>query len=323
MYRVLVTVPDFGKYSDALQILEKEKCEVVRKTSPLKEKDLLRLMKDMDAIIAAGDELTAKVIESANKLKVIARRGVGVDTVDVEAATKKGIPVAISPSDNAVADLTFGLLLCLARRICETNTCTKAGKWKQPLATEVSRKTLGLVGAGRIGQAVIRRATGFEMPVLAYDIRQNEIISQRLGFEYTSLERVLSEADFVTLHLPLDKKSEALIGKDEIALMKPSAYIINTSRAQIIDECALYDALKEKRIAGAALDVYAKVPPPKDLPFFKLDNVITTPWIAYNTLENIRNMNLTCVENVLRVLRGQKPLYAVNLPDSSQKESST
>ncbi len=215
------------------------------------------------------------------------------------------------------------MLLCLARRICETNTLTKSGRWEKPLATEVWRKTLGLVGAGRIGQAVIRRASGFEMRVLAHDIQENERISERLGFEYTSLEGVLSEADFVTLHLPLNEKSEGLIGKDEIALMKPSAYIINTSRAQIIDECALYEALKKKRIAGAALDVYAKVPPPKDLSFFQLDNVITTPWIAYNTRENIRNMNLTCVENVLRVFRGQKPLYAVNLPDSWQDESST
>jgi len=113
---------------------------------------------------------------------------------------------------------------------------------------------------------------------------------------------VLSEANFVTLHLPLNEKSEALVGKDEIALMKPSAYIINTSRAQVIDECALYEALEEERIAGAALDVYAKASPPKDLPFFKLDNVITTPWIACNTGENTGNMNLICVENVLRGL---------------------
>lgn len=314
-YKVLVTLPWIEKHSNALQILEKEGCEVVRSPYPacVKEKDLLKITKNVDAIIAGGDEFTARVIEAADKLKVIARYGVGVDKVDVEAATRKKITVAIAPNQNAVADLTFGLLLCLARRICEANTFTKSGGWGEFFGTDVWQKTLGVIGAGRVGQAVIKRAKGFDMRVSVYDIYRDEKLSACLGFEYTSLERVLREADFLTLHLSLNEKTWGLIGKDELVLMKPSAYLINTARAQIVDEDALYKALKEKRIAGAALDVYSQVPPPKDFPFFALDNVITTPWIASATAETRRSMELTCVENILRVFRGEKPLYAVNL----------
>lgn len=315
MYKVLVCEPDVGKFSNALQILEKEGCKVVRcpYSPPVKEEDLLKIIKGVDVIIAGGDELTTRVIEAADRLKVIARHGVGYDKVDVEATTRKKIPVTIAPNQNAVADLAFGLLHCLARRICEANILTKSGEWGQFVGTEVWQKTLGVIGAGRIGQAVIKRAKGFEMTVLAYDIRQDEKIAQSLGFEYTSLERVLGEADFLTLHLPLNEKTRGLIGKEELALMKPSAYLINTARGQIVDEEALYEALKEKKIAGAAIDIYSQAPPPKDFPFFALDNVITTPWMGAHTQESLRNMGLTCAENILRVLRGERPLYAVNV----------
>jgi len=318
MYKVLLLEPQtVGRFSNATEILEKEGYRVVKSPypSPAKEKDLLKVIKDIDAIIAGGDELTAKVIESANKLKVITRYGTGVDTVDLEAASRKGVVVTVAPNQNAVADLTFGLMLCLARRICEANKLVKSGGWESPfVGVEVWQKTLGVVGAGRIGQAVIKRARGFDMRVLAYDIYQNEKLANQLGFEYVPLETLLRQADFVTLHVPLTDKTRGLIGDKEIRLMKPSAYLINIARGGLVDEQSLYLALKEKRLAGAALDVHAQEPPSPDSSLLKLDNVITTPHMGSYTKESMRSMALVCAENIIRVLRGRKPLYALNFP---------
>ena len=316
MYKVLIGEPSVGNYSNALDILKKEGCEVIKPEPAvpyIKEKDLLKMIKGVDAIITGGDEITARVIEAADKLKVIAKHGVGVDKIDIEAAARKNIAIALAPCSNAVADLTFGLIICLARRIIEMNALVKSGGWEHPLGVEVSGKSLGLVGVGRIGQAVITRAKGFEMRVLGYDTHQDNKLAERLGFKYTSLDEVLRKADFLSLHTPLTEETRGLISKEKLGLMKPTVYIINTARAQIIDEEALYEALKEKKIAGYAVDVYTQAPPAKDAPFFELDNVITTPWAASETWETVRDMELTCVENILRVFRGEKPVYPLNV----------
>ena len=316
MYKVLVTVPQMGKFSNALEILEDEGCEVVRGPYPswIKEKDMLSIIKGIDAMIAGGDELTARVIDAADRLKIIARYGVGYDKVDVKAAVRKKIVVAITPNQNAVADHAFGLMLCLARRICESSALARSGGWKQFIGTDVWQKTLGVVGTGRIGRALIKRARGFEMKVLAYDIFKDDDCARELGFTYTSLDKLLQESDFVSLHCPLTDTTQGLLSKEKLALMKPSAYLINTARAQIVDEEALAEVLEQKRLAGAALDAYAQVPPPDDFPFFKMDNVITTTWIGACTWEAEHQMALTCVENIVRVLKGKEPLYALDLP---------
>ena len=319
MYRVLILEPSIEKYG-VLEILKKEGFEIVKSPypTPVKEKDLLKIIKGVDAVIAGNDELTANVLEAADRLKVIARYGAGYEAVDLEAAAREKIVVALAPNQEAVADFTFGLLLCLARRICEANALTKSypksGEWEKLSGTEVWGKTLGVIGVGRIGQTVIKRARGFEMRILAYDVHQDDRIAQGFGFEYTTLERVLQESDFVTLHCALNDTTRGLLNKDRLALMKPSAYLINTARAPVVDEEALYEALKNKRIAGAAIDPYAQMPPPRDFPLFLLDNVITTPWIASNTPETQRSGALTCVQNILAVFKGKKPLYVVDLP---------
>ena len=318
MYRVLVTSHEVMKeYPEAFRLLEREGCELVKSPSPppVKEKDLLEIIGDFDAIITGGDEVTAQVIEAADKLKVIAKCGVGVEKIDINAATSRKIPVAIAPNQNAVADLTFALMLCLARRICEANALVRSGGWRKIVGTELWQATLGVVGAGRIGQAVIKRARGFDMKVLVYDVCRDEQTARALEFEYMSLEGVLRESDFVTLHCPLNDTTRGLLSKKRLALMKPSAYLINTARAQIVDEEALCKALRDRRIAGAALDVYSEVPPPKNSPFFALDNVITTPWIGSDTRKTMNNVCLITAKNILRVLRGQRPLYVV--PESS------
>ena len=318
MYKVLITsLEEVGRFSDVFSILKKEGCEVVKSPySHLKEKDLLKAIQDIDAVLAGADEFTARVIQAANKLKVISRYGAGVDKIDVEAATKKGIVVTYTPNQNAVADLAVGLMLCLARRICEANAMVIAGEWKRVTGVNVWQKTLGVIGAGRIGQAVIKRVKGFEMEVLVYDVYKDEKVAEELDFEYTSLDRLLKESDFVTIHVSLNNTTKGLIGEKEIELMKSSAYLINTARGGIVDEGALYTALKERKLAGVALDAHMKEPPSKENPLLKLDNVIATPHIGAHSQETLKNMDLVAAENILRVLKGESPLYALNFPFS-------
>ena len=279
----------------------------------VKEEDLVKMIPGVDAIITGGDELTARVIEAADKLKVIAKHGVGVDKIDLDAAAKKNIVVALAPCSNAVADLSFGLMICLARSIIPMNTLVISGGWEHGPGVEVSGKTLGLVGVGRIGQVMAKRAKGFDMKVLGYDAREDADAAKKLGFEYVSLEDVLREADFLSVHTPLTEKTRHLISREKLNLMKPTSYIINTARAQVIDEDALYKALKEKRIAGYGVDVYSQVPPPKGAPLYQLDNVITTPWVGAEALETLKFIELTCAENILRVLKGEEALYPLNI----------
>ena len=318
--RVLVAEPSVGTYSNALEILRQEGCDIIKPESAqpyLREEMLLRMIKGVDAIITGGDEITSKVLEAADRLKIIAKHGVGVDNIDLEAAAKKNIVIALAPCSNAVADLTFGFIICLARRIIQMNTLVKSGGWGHSPGAEVWGKTLGLVGVGRIGQAVAKRAKGFEMRVLDYDARRDEQLAERLGVEYAPLDRVVQEADFLSLHVTLSEETRGLIGKDQLRLMKPTAYIINTARAEIVDEEALHEALERGRIAGYAVDVYSRVPPPRDSPLLRLDNVITTPWAAAVTYETLREIELTCAENILRVLKGESPLYPLNVSVSS------
>ena len=317
MFKVLVTpLEQVGKYSDIFSILKEGQCQVVKSPypHPVEEGDLLQLIQGMDVILVGNDELTAKVIEGADSLKVISKYGAGVNNIDVEAATRKGIVVTYAPNQHAVADLAFGMMLCLARRICKADALVKAGEGKELVGTgtDVWRKTLGVIGTGRIGQAVIKRARGFEMNVLAYDVQRNENSAEELGYEYVSLDYLLSTADFVTIHVPLTAATLGLIGQREIGLMKPTSYLINTARGGIVDEGALYVALKEKRLAGAGLDVYEQEPLPPDSAILELDNVVTTPHMGADTEECLRNMDLVAAENILLVLRGQPPLYSLN-----------
>jgi D-3-phosphoglycerate dehydrogenase len=213
-------------------------------------------------------------------------------------------------------------MLCLARRICEGYTIAKSGGWAKLPGTDVWQKTLGIIGTGRIGQAVIKRSKGFDMKILAYDVFQEHKVARDLGFEYTSLERVLTDSDFVSLHCSLNPTTRGLLSKNRIALMKPTAYFINTARAEIVDEEALYDALRNRRIAGAAISVYSKVPPPKDFPLSQLGNVVVTPWIAAQSKESWESTAFTTVQNILRVFKGEKPLYAVNTAGQNNVEDS-
>lgn len=282
-----------------------------------KEK-LLGIIGDYDGVIIAVPPFDREVIEKARKLKVISRRGVGYDNVDVEAANERGIYVTITPANAVtVADMTFALLLSSARMIPQAHFFVKNRMWKESsdrdayIGIDVHGKTLGIIGLGRIGALVAKRGKGFEMRLLYFDVVRKEGLEKELNVEYLPFERLLSESDFVTLHVPLSEETRGLIGEEELRIMKETAILINTSRGPIVDEEALYKALKEGWIAGAGLDVFENEPIETDSPLLTLDNVIFTPHIAGTTRECRRRCSRLAVENTIRVLRGEKPLYPV------------
>jgi D-3-phosphoglycerate dehydrogenase len=307
-YRILITSTSFGKTDPLpLQNLQAHGCEVIENPygRPLKEDELISLLADVDGVIAGLDEFTQKAIQSAKRLKVISRYGVGMDNIDLEAARAKKIRVTSTPGANtqAVADLTIALMLAVARKITRADISTRQGKWERFYGHSLYRKTLGILGLGRVGQAVFRRSAGFEMKALAYDPWQKELIEKTDGIKYADLQDLLSYSDFVTLHLALSEKTHHLIGEKELSLMRPTAYLINTARGSLINEEALYQALKNKVIAGAALDTFTDEPP-RASPLLTLENVVVTPHIGSYTYEATLEMGLAAVENLISSLEG-------------------
>ncbi|HLI28533.1 MAG TPA: phosphoglycerate dehydrogenase [Chloroflexota bacterium] len=268
-------------------------------------------------VVRSETKVTREVIEAGRNLRVIGRAGVGVDNIDVEAATRRGVVVVNAPAGNtiAVAEHTLGLLLALARSIPQAAAALRRGEWQRSkyLGHEIRGKILGIIGLGRIGRAVARRAQGFEMRTIAYDPYVGAEQARRLGVELVELPALLRTADFVSIHTPATAQTQGLLGAAELALMKPTAYLINCARGGIVDEAALTDALRSGRLAGAALDVFSREPP-GDLPLLQLDNVVATPHLAASTHEAQVSVALEVAEQVVAVLNGQPALYAVNAP---------
>ncbi|MBP1720244.1 MAG: Glyoxylate reductase [Deltaproteobacteria bacterium] len=305
-YRVLVTSTSFNKVDP----LPRERliqfgCEIVENPfgRPLKEEELIPLLKDIDGIVAGLDEYSRKAILSTNRLKVISRYGVGVDNIDLEAAKERGILVVNTPEVNtqAVADLTFGLILAVCRKIPKAHFSTQKGNWGRLIGRGVYKKSLGIIGLGRIGKAVAERARGFSMEILAYDIKIERAPGETLGIRYVPLDELLAEGDFITLHCDLNPGSKGIIGAEELSLMKKTAYLINTARGGLIDENALFEALRAGKIAGAALDAFQDEPPVNS-PLLTLDNIITTPHIGSYTHEALLEMGLIAVDNLIHNL---------------------
>jgi D-3-phosphoglycerate dehydrogenase len=286
-------------------------CEIIENPygRPLKEDELIPLLVDVDGVIAGLDEFGEKVLKSSNRLKVISRYGVGIDNIDIEAAKRLGIFVINTPDVNtqAVADLTFGLILSVSRKIPQSHQSTRKGRWERFIGREVYGKRLGIIGLGRIGKAVANRAKGFEMEIIAYDVQRDESFAETLEIKFLPLDDLLMEADFVTLHCGLNPQTKGLIGPRELGLIKETAYLINTARGELVDERALYEALKEGKIAGAGLDVYEQEPP-FESPLLSLENVVTTGHIAAYTDETIKEMALASVKNLLSALEALKSI---------------
>ena len=279
---------------------------------------LLEEIGEYDALVVRSrTKVTAAVIEAANNLKVIGRAGVGVDNIDLEKATEKGIVVLNAPEGNTIsaAEHSIALLTSLARNIAQASCSLKKGEWKRSEYTgvELTGKVLGIIGVGRIGGEVARRARGMRMKIIGYDPYLSAEQAEKIHIEMVPLEELLARADFITLHLPLSSSTRHLIGAEEIALMKPDARIINCARGGLIDEEALCTALREGKIAGAAIDVFEKEPP-VGCGLLELDNVIVTPHLGASTREAQTNVALQVAEQVVKALQGEPIVSAVNLP---------
>lgn len=278
------------------------------------EDEMISILRGIDGVIASSDPFTARVLNAADQLKVICREGVGYDAIDVDAATARGIVVSNTPGGNhhAVAEYAFALLLTCSRKIVQNLAEVRENRWTRHMGVDLAGKTLGIVGLGTIGKEVAQRARAFEMRVLAYDLKQDNDYAKEHQLAYVPLEQLLQESDFVTLHVFLSSQSRHMINAERLALMKPTAYLINASRGAVVDTEALIEALKEKRLAGAALDTFEQEPLPEDSPLRQFENVYLLPHAAGATTDAHDAMGMKAAENVMRVVRGEPPIDIVN-----------
>lgn len=314
-YKVLVTPRSFRSTpGEHWQRLKEAGVEVIESPSnkPLREKEIIKMVKDVDGMIVGLDEVTRHVIEQAKSLRIIAKYGAGLDNIDLETASKLGITVTYTPGVNApsVADLALGLILALARHIVIHHTKLTEGALDRRRGREISGKTLGIIGLGGIGKEVVKRALGFDMRILAHDPYPDEDFIKDHGVELCTLERVLVESDVVSLHCPLTYETEGIIGREELKLMKEDAFLINTARKDLVDEDALYKTLRDGKIKGAAFDTFETDADLKS-PLLELENFIGSPHAGAATYESIQRMADMAAREVIRALEGKDPLYPV------------
>ena len=293
-------------------------CAEVDIKTGLKPAELTAIIGNYEALIVRSQtQVTAEVIAAGEKLQVIARAGVGVDNIDLDEATRRGIVVVNAPTGNTVsaAEHTIALMLALARHVPQANALLKAGVWARSnfMGIEVKNKTLGIIGLGNVGSEVARRARGLEMRIIAHDPFIAAELANSLRVELVPMKQLLEESDFITLHLPLTESTKGMIGTKELALVKPTVRIINCARGQLIDEEALAEAIDEKRVGGAAIDVFAEEPTTESV-LFEKENVIVTPHLAASTVEAQATAARDAAEQVVDVLSGQPAAYAVNIP---------
>jgi glyoxylate reductase len=286
-----------------------------REDTPVPRDILLQKSKKAFALLTMlSDKVNEELLEKADSLKVVANLAVGYDNIDLEAAKQKGVAVCNTPDvlTDTTADLTFALLMTAARRIVEADRYIKEGQWESwsPLllaGTDIHHKTIGIVGMGNIGEAVAKRAKGFDMEILYHNRSRKPHAEKALGAVYASLDELLTQSDFVVVLAPLTPETEGLFQKEQFRAMKKSAFFINAARGPIVDEEALTEALKTGEIAGAGLDVFVKEPIDSDHPLLSLDNVVALPHIASSSTETRLGMMNLCVENIHAVLKGDKP----------------
>lgn len=312
-YRILVTARSFGKVPGAHHdYLAQNGCAADLRAGPhpLTAAELAALIPGYDGAILGLDHCDASVIARADRLRVISRYGSGVDQVDLSAARDRGIAVTNTPGANriAVAELAIGLMFALARNIPATTTAARAGEWKRGAGIELTGRTIGIVGLGQIGQEVARRAHALGMTVVGYDPFITDLPAT---IRRADLPDVLRAADFVSLHSAATPETENLINAERLALMKPTAYLINTARGSLVDENALLAALQSGKLAGAAADAL-RADPPTGSPLLGLENFLYTPHIGATTQESVERMALMAAQNAVAVLRGEPCPFIVN-----------
>jgi len=325
MFKVLVSDPiaqeGIARLKAAAEISSPITVEV--KTG-LTKAELLKIIPDYDALVVRSEtKVTAEVFKAASKLKVVARAGVGVDNIDVEAATESGVIVVNTPSGNTIAAMeqAFLLMLATARKLTLANNSLKAGKWerKQFIGVELFGKTLGIIGLGRIGTEIARRAIAFGMTPVAYDPFVSASYGEKFGIQMLTLDEIYQRADFITVHSPMLPETYHMINAEAFEKMKTGVRIINAARGGIIDEAALLAALQNGKVAAAGLDVFEQEPPPPDYPLLHLDNVVVTPHLGASSEEAQIKVAIDAADSVVAALNGELVPNAVNLPGLSRE----
>ncbi|RYH04063.1 phosphoglycerate dehydrogenase [Salipiger sp. IMCC34102] len=310
----------------AVQIFRDRGIDVTFEPKLGKDKDkLLEMIPQFDGLaIRSATKATEKLIEAAGNLKVIGRAGIGVDNVDIPAASRKGIIVMNTPFGNSIttAEHAISLMMAVARQIPEANASTHAGKWEKSrfMGVELTGKTLGVVGAGNIGSIVIDRAKGLKMKVVAYDPFLSEERATEIGVEKLEFDALLERSDFITFHVPLTDQTRNILSKEAIAKLKPGVRIVNCARGGLVDEAALAEAIKDGRVAGAAFDVFAEEPATNS-PLFNLKNVVVTPHLGAATTEAQENVALQVAEQMSDYLLTGAVTNAINMPSITAEES--
>ena len=303
MKKVFVFPSSFGKFSDEPErILREAGLEVTKFfKAGMTEDEVIEKLQGYDAVILGIEPMTARVMEACPQLKIVSRYGVGMDNVDQEAARRLGIRTFNTPGANsdAVADYTFGMMLDLARSISVTDRDLKAGQVKKHLGYPVYGRTLGIIGLGAIGKGMARRALGFGMKVMAYDVFWDEAFAKEHGVQRAELEEIYKEADFITLHCGLNEQTRSMIGAEQLRMMKSSAFLINNARGGLVDEAALNEALRSGEIAGAGIDAFVTEPPISS-PLLELEQVIAAPHVAGSSMDSINNMGIFSARNVVK-----------------------
>ena len=311
------------------RILPEQGLEIVRQAAEVKvwedelpppREVLLRKVAEIDGLLCLlTDKIDAEIMEAGKHLRVISNYAVGYDNIDIPAATARKLLVTNTPGvlTETTADLAFSLLMAAARNIVAGDRYTRAGRWKTwgpmlYLGYDIHHATLGLIGFGRIGAEMAKRGKGFEMRVLYYDPTRREDLEQHLGVEYADLETLLRESDFVSLHTPLTEQTRHLIGAEQLRMMKPTSILINSARGPIVDQQALYEALRDKVIAGAGLDVFEVEPIAPDDPLLTLENVTVVPHIGSGSFATRTKMAVMAAENLVAGLAGKRPAHPVN-----------
>ena len=317
-WKVLITARTLDEVGQsAVQLLRKAGCELVipPKYGPLPAETLQPLLEGNDAVLASMDKFTGDVLRSAaaRQVKIISRWGVGYDAIDVPAATEQGVVIGYTPGllNETVADFAFALLLGIARRIHIGHMTMAEGRWQAAWGHDVHGKTLGIIGCGRIGLAMARRAAGFNMRVLGYDVLCPPE-APGCGVKLVTLDELLGESDFVSIHAALNSQNRGLIGEKQLRRMKPTGYVINTARGALLDEAALLRALTEKWIAGAAIDAFTVEPLPADHPLRSAPNLLLTPHFASFARETGERVSLASAQAIVELMQGRKPQWVVN-----------
>jgi D-3-phosphoglycerate dehydrogenase len=318
---IFVSSSEFGVNSQAAidGLLQPLGMKLVRPRNrgPMSESDLLALPSHYRALInySSHDVFSAKVMDHFPALKIIARHGVGYDSIDVRAASDRGIWVTNTRQgageDRSVSDLTMAMLLALSRNLIPFSAATKAGTWERPLSGDLDGQTLGIIGLGKIGKMTAKKARAFGINVVAFDVVRDERFAAECQISYVSLDELLAAADFISLHCPLSDGNRAMIGAREFGRMKNGAIFINCARGQLVDEAALYEAAKSGKLRGVGVDVYCEEPP-KDNPLLSLPNVIATPHIAAYTKATMTGMDMLVVAACADALQGKQPQNLVN-----------